>query len=57
MWIAEGKPEPPFRISPALAAVLIVTVVGTLVLGIYPRVLFDFAAYSAATLGAAPLVR
>ena len=42
---------------PAAAAVLIVTVLGTLVLGLYPRVLFQFAEYSAATLGAAPLVR
>ena len=58
MWIAEGEtPGSAFRISPALAAVLIVTVLGTVALGIYPRALFDFAAYSAAALGAAPLVR
>jgi NADH-quinone oxidoreductase subunit N len=58
MWITEGEaPGSAFRISPALAAVLIVTVLGTVVLGIYPRVLFDFAEYSARSLGAAPLVR
>jgi NADH-quinone oxidoreductase subunit N len=57
MWIVEGEPQPSFRISPTLAAVLIVTVLGTVVLGIYPRVLFEFAEYSAATLGAAPLAR
>jgi NADH-quinone oxidoreductase subunit N len=57
MWIAEGEtPGSPFRISPALVAVLIVTVAGSVMLGIYPRMLFEFAEFSAATLGAAPLV-
>jgi NADH-quinone oxidoreductase subunit N len=57
MWITEGETEPSFRISPALAAALVVAVLGTLVLGVYPRLLFEFAEYSAATLGAAPLPR
>jgi NADH-quinone oxidoreductase subunit N len=58
MWIAEGEtPGSPFRISPALAAVLIVTAAGTVILGVYPRVLFEVAEFSAATLGAAPLAR
>jgi NADH-quinone oxidoreductase subunit N len=56
MWISEGEESVPFRISPALAAVLVVTVAGTLVLGMYPRLLFDFAQASASTLGAVPTV-
>jgi NADH-quinone oxidoreductase subunit N len=43
---------PPLRLSPALVAVLAVTVAGTIVLGIYPGALFEFAAASAASLGA-----
>jgi NADH-quinone oxidoreductase subunit N len=53
MWITEGEETAPFGISPAVAAVLVVTVLGTIVLGMYPRLLFDFAQASAATLGAA----
>jgi NADH-quinone oxidoreductase subunit N len=56
MWIAEGSTGPVVKISGAIAAVLIVTVAGTLIFGIYPRALFDFARISAASLGAAPLV-
>ena len=56
MWISEGEETAPFRIAPAVVAVLIVTVLGTLVLGMYPRLLFDFAQASASTLGAAPAV-
>jgi len=39
--------------SPALAMVLGVAVLGTLVLGVYPRLLFELAELSARTLGAA----
>ena len=39
--------------SPALAVVLGVAVLGTLVLGVYPRLLFEVAELSAQTLGAA----
>jgi NADH-quinone oxidoreductase subunit N len=56
MWITEGEETVPFRISPVLVGVLIVTVLGTLALGMYPRLLFDFASASAATLGVAPAV-
>ena len=57
MWIAEGEtPGSRFRVSPALAAVIVVTALGTVALGVYPRVLFDFAESSAATLGASPLI-
>src|SRR5262252_3348071 len=45
--------EPVF--SPALAVAVAVTVVATIALGIYPRVLFDVADASARTLGAASL--
>ena len=53
MWISESETEPvPFTISPAVAGVLIVTVLGTIALGVYPRALFEFAEASAASLGA-----
>jgi NADH-quinone oxidoreductase subunit N len=41
--------------SPAMTAVLVVTVVATLVLGVYPRLLFEVADASAKTLGVAGL--
>ena len=47
---AEEEPTP-FRLSPALAAVLVVAVVATIVLGVYPRLLFEFAQASALSLG------
>jgi NADH-quinone oxidoreductase subunit N len=53
MWStreADGV-EPAFRPSPALTAVVAVAVAGTIGLGLYPRVLFDIAATSAASLG------
>jgi NADH-quinone oxidoreductase subunit N len=57
MWITDEEPvSPRVRLSPALAAVLVVTVAGTMILGMYPQLLFDFAASSAATLGVAPAV-
>lgn len=57
MWISEAdRAAAPFTLSPPLAAALVVTAAGTLLLGVYPRFLFDFAASSAAALGASPLV-
>jgi len=56
MWIAEGGQAPVLRISGAIATVLIVTVAGTLLFGIYPSALFDLARSSAASLGGATLV-
>jgi NADH-quinone oxidoreductase subunit N len=41
--------------NPAMTAVLVVTVVATLVLGVYPRLLFEVAEASAKTLGIAAL--
>jgi NADH-quinone oxidoreductase subunit N len=46
-------PEP--KTSPSLAVALAVAVVATLVLGIYPRLLFELAESSARTLGVAPV--
>lgn len=55
MWIAEPEAAPmPFTVSPSLAAVLILAVAGAVVFGVYPRLLFEFAEASAATLGVAP---
>jgi NADH-quinone oxidoreductase subunit N len=56
MWIAEGSAGPVVKISGTIVAVLVVTVAGTLLFGVYPRALFDLARVSAASLGAAPLV-
>jgi NADH-quinone oxidoreductase subunit N len=55
MWTPEGE-RSSFRISAPVAAVLAVTALGTILLGLYPRPLFDFAASSAASLGAVSLV-
>jgi NADH-quinone oxidoreductase subunit N len=57
MWSPEaGGDTPPLRITPALTAVLIAAVAGTIVLGVYPRLLFALAEASASTLGVAPAV-
>jgi NADH-quinone oxidoreductase subunit N len=57
MWMSPPDAAlPPVRVSPALAAVLIVTAAGTIVFGVYPRLLFELAEASAATLGAAPIL-
>ena len=54
MWVRrEEAAVPPVVMSRALALVLIVAVAGTLVLGVYPRALFDLAQASASTLGRA----
>jgi NADH-quinone oxidoreductase subunit N len=45
---------PQLPVSAGMAAVLIVTVTGTIALGVYPRLLFELAQASAATLGAVP---
>jgi len=51
MWTRGEEPEAPIHASPGLLAVVALTAAGTLVLGIYPRYLFDIAASSAAALG------
>jgi len=50
MWTREPAGEEP-RMRPALALMLGVALAGTLVLGLYPRPLFDFAEASARSLG------
>ena len=55
MWMS-GRPDAvPLRISPAVGAVLLVAAAGTLVFGLFPDLLFEFAEASAASLGAVPL--
>ncbi len=55
MWTeAPDAHDTPLTLSPALTAVLIVAAVGTVLFGVYPRLLFELADASAATLGAAP---
>jgi NADH-quinone oxidoreductase subunit N len=54
MWISDPDvATPAYRLSPAMTAVLIVTVLGTIAFGVLPNVLFEFAEGSAASLGAA----
>jgi NADH-quinone oxidoreductase subunit N len=55
MWISAPEEDPvPLQISPAIAAVLALMVLGTIVFGVYPEALFEFAERSAASLGAVP---
>jgi NADH-quinone oxidoreductase subunit N len=52
MWIRTEVPAgPPLTVSRMLVVAIAIAVAGTVVLGIYPRVLFDFAQASASTLG------
>ena len=54
MWIRQEEPGlPPVLLSGALTAALAIAVIGTIVLGIYPRLLVQMAEVSAATLGRA----
>jgi NADH-quinone oxidoreductase subunit N len=55
MWISAPDDDPvPLHISPAIVTVLVLMVLGTLVFGVYPEALFEFAEQSAASLGAVP---
>jgi NADH-quinone oxidoreductase subunit N len=57
MWVREEEiARAPLAWSPALAAVLLVAAVGTLVFGVYPAPLFDLAEASAAALGRVELL-
>lgn len=53
MWIREEAIGSPLTLGPALALALALSVVGTLVFGVYPAPLFEFGEASAATLGTA----
>jgi NADH-quinone oxidoreductase subunit N len=51
MWLKNEPTGSEPTTSPALALALVVAVVATLIVGIYPQPLFQFAQVSAATLG------
>ncbi len=53
MWIKEEAIGSPVAATPAMAAALILALAGTLLLGVYPLPLFEFADASAKTLGTA----
>jgi NADH-quinone oxidoreductase subunit N len=53
MWFKGEAAGSPVVIGPAMTVVLVVTVVATIGIGVYPRPLFDLAENSARTLGAA----
>jgi NADH-quinone oxidoreductase subunit N len=57
MWLKNEPTGSEPVINPAMATVLGVALVATLVLGVYPRPLFEFAEASARTLGVAQLVQ
>jgi NADH-quinone oxidoreductase subunit N len=54
MWIKAEASEAPIAPAPAARFALGVALAMTLIVGIYPAPLFDFAEYSARMLGAAP---
>jgi NADH-quinone oxidoreductase subunit N len=56
MWVKDEAAGSEPVVSPAMAVVLAVAVAGTLALGIYPRPLFEVAAWSARSLGAVGVV-
>ena len=51
MWLKEEVSTAPLRLSPALGLAVAVALVGTLVLGMYPARMFEFAESSARALG------
>jgi NADH-quinone oxidoreductase subunit N len=57
MWLKNEPSGSEPVINPAMATVLGVALVATLVLGVYPRPLFEFAEASARTLGVAQLLQ
>jgi len=52
MWIKDEAVGSEPVMSPALAVVLAVAVLGTIAIGVYPRPLFELADWSARSLGA-----
>jgi NADH-quinone oxidoreductase subunit N len=53
MWVKEAEGAPALRLTPALTAALVLSVVGTVVFGLYPGPLFELASASSAALGRA----
>ena len=57
MWVAEpDSSAASYAMSRFLTAAIALCVAGTLLFGLYPNMLFDFAARSASSLGQAPIV-
>jgi NADH-quinone oxidoreductase subunit N len=52
MWFKDEPSGSAPVISPAMATLLVITIVATIAIGVYPRPLFDLADLSARTLGA-----
>jgi NADH-quinone oxidoreductase subunit N len=57
MWVKEEPSGTDPVLNPAMATVLGVALAATLILGVYPRPLFDFAEASARTLGVAQVLQ
>ena len=53
MWLKDETIGSDFGVSPAMATALIIAVVGSLLFGVYPQVLFDHAQIAADTFGSA----
>jgi NADH-quinone oxidoreductase subunit N len=53
MWFKDETAGSPLVVSPAMGVLLALTLAGTILLGVYPRPLFELADVSARTLGAA----
>lgn len=53
MWFKEETIGSPVRVSPSMAVALAVAVIGTVVFGVYPQILFNHAQIAAETVGAA----
>jgi len=53
MWLKDETAGSPVVVRPAMAVLLVVTLVATIAIGVYPRPLFDLAEASARTLGVA----
>jgi NADH-quinone oxidoreductase subunit N len=51
MWITEGVTRVHLPLSPALGAALVIALVATVLFGVYPAALFEFAETSGRTLG------
>jgi NADH-quinone oxidoreductase subunit N len=51
MWITEGETTARLPLSPALGTALVIVLVATVLFGVYPAALFEFAEASSRTLG------
>ena len=53
MWLKDETSGPEMAINPALATALVIAAVGSLLFGVYPQVLFDYAQTAAEVFGSA----